>query len=178
MIPASVTPWSASRITLTERPRPDRMFRRGRPVRPEFPPDELLFRACPPDAAPAPDGRPNPAAFRLPELSVNRSSLSEPEDCRYPDRHSCLVLAFPAGRVPASVKADGPTGHRYNLGVVHDPENDNYGHSLVRIWKESGEPIVEQNGVPKTVKMKVRQALADASHVAAWPATNLDDQGA
>lgn len=154
------------------------MLRNGRPVEPHFTPEELLYRACPPEAAPPPGGRPNIGAFRLPELSVNRSAFSEPEDCRHPKRQDHWVLAFPVDAVPVSVKSEGPTGQEYPIAVVHDPEDDNYAHSLVRIFKHSGELLIHQNDVPKTVKAKIRQSLADASVTVLEPSASFDEQGA
>jgi len=93
-----------------------------------IPDDELLFRRIYPDPGhlvPLGDGtgyRPQSGALRSPApLSVDRASLSTPEETRDRDKSSPFhVAAVPAGAVRS-----------VGCKVVRDPEQGNLAHCLV-----------------------------------------------
>lgn len=141
----------------------------------ELPPNIQLYRRCP--RTHFDGGQILPSSLRLPDLSVIRADLAKtPDDARWScaahlkagqveyEEDSC-VIAFPASAVPSNESADNQ-GKTYGIAVVHDPCEDLYPHSEVRMF--DGETrIVNQNAVPGTVKKKLRQKISD-SVVTVW----------
>lgn len=77
---------------------PEHLLRRGRPVDPEFAPNERLFRAVARRDLTA-DGFLLPTAFEFPDFSVNREKYSEPGD---------VILLRPAHGIAAFGVQDVP----------------------------------------------------------------------
>ncbi len=63
--------------------------------------------------------------------------------------------------IPARILSAG--GAKFEFGIVHDPEEDNYSHSEVRAYKNGGaDPKLK---LARTAKKEFRQRLSDASGV-------------
>ena len=144
------------------------MLQKGRPIDPEFLPDELLYYRISVDG---PVGsRPEGVDIRLPEDSVNRGKYSEPTDVLYPNYFHLGVAQFCVDAVP------GPRyfeGREYNLVPEHDPEKDNYAHSEIRAYRQ-GERVVHTGKIPKLIKAEFRQLLAEAMVICcAMPGSGL-----
>ena len=112
--------------------RPERMYRRGRAVKPEFSPRELLYFRYGVDEFLA--GELLPAAIRLPQ-SVNRGEFSQPEDVLFhPEgKYNGLgVIEFRVEEIPPT--SEPGAGIPCKFFMKHLPEEDNYSHS--EIWAD------------------------------------------
>lgn len=117
-------------MSSSEDERPERMYRRGRPVIPVFEPEELLYRRCTLDEV---DGEHlAPTAISFKGWSVNRGSLSEPED---------VIVGFPGWGIARFKVVDVPRGLNtegttyYEIRVEHEPEENNYAHTEIRTYR-------------------------------------------
>ena len=141
--------------------RPERMYRRGRPIDPEFLPPELLYYriGVPGGVGSRPDG----VDIRLPEDSVNRGKYSEPADVLYPDCFHLGVAEFPVSGIPAPRSFTDQAGEtrEFRLRAEHDPYEDNYAHSEVRAFRE-GTRVKRTGKIPVTIKAEFRQLIAEA----------------
>ena len=138
-----------------EASRPDRMFRRGRPVDDNFDLSEELYYRC---QAQHVDGQwLLPGAIRFPNFSVNRSKYSEPGDVLIPSYQDWGIATFVVKDLPEPESTDKRT--EYEWRVVHDPLEDNYAHSEVRTFKN--DVYSENIKVPATIKKKFRQILSE-----------------
>ena len=135
--------------------RPERMFRRNRPIDENFDLEEELYYRC--QAQHVDEQRLLPGAIRFPNFSVNRSKYSEPEDVLIPSYQDWGIATFRVGNLPEPELTDDTT--EYEWRVVHDPLEDNYAHSEVRTFKNS---VYSENlKVPSTIKKKFRQILSE-----------------
>ena len=140
------------------------MYRRGRPVDSHFEPTEKLYRRCQGDHIVG--DRVLPQAFRAPDFSVNRGKYSQPEDVLMPSYERWGVVSFQVKDVPARILSAG--GAKFEFGIVHDPEEDNYSHSEVRAYKNGGadpklfDPKLK---LARTAKKEFRQRPSDAAGV-------------
>jgi hypothetical protein len=132
------------------------MYQRDRPVLPEFHENEALYLRY--SRQSFIDGQLGVAAIRFPKSSVNRASLSEPEDALFSEDgeyNGLGVVEFRASCIPDRIQqANGPT---YVFFMKHVPLSDNYSHS--EIWSDH-EPTAGMYKVPsKTVKLEFRIRL-------------------
>jgi hypothetical protein len=137
------------------------MYRKSRPIDPEFLPPELLYyrMGVPGTVGSRPDG----VDIRLPEDSVNRGKYSEPNDVLFPNYFHLGVAQFPVSGIPAprSFTDQLGTTREFHLKVEHDPWEDNYSHSEVRAFRE-GTRVTHTSKIPVTVKAEFRQLIAEA----------------
>jgi len=151
--------------------RPSRMYRNGRGIDGEFPPTENLFFRCALDET-FETTRIKPAAVRFPDQSVNRERYSRCTDVLIPDGSSKSqdwillgVARVHVKDVPRETQSTGKVSFRFT--VEHDPEDNNYGHSELRVYKNEQR---ETNGkVNATVKKEYRTKLALAARVIVRP---------
>ena len=143
--------------------RPRRMFRRGRPADPLFTPGECLYFRCLSDWV-NPNGHVKPANVRFPDQSVNRQKYSKAGDVLIPDDEPKSpewifwgVARLTVGEIPGDILTSG--GVMYAFSVEHDPREDNYGHSELRVYKNGAR---ERNSkkINEGVKKKYRTDLA------------------
>ena len=129
--------------------RPREMFRNGRPVDPDFEPEEELYLRCLPDQV---DGQYLlPTAIKFTNQSVNRGRYSKPEWVLIPDWLHLGIASFEVRDVPPTPESLGDV--RYEFKVEHDPFEDNYAHSEIRTYKNG----VYEPGAGKKVNSKVKQ---------------------
>ena len=129
------------------------MYQRDRQVLPDFDGAELLYlRYCHGNFV---KGQLAPAAIRFPKTSVNRGSLSEPEDALFAEdgRYNGLgVVEFMVSDVPPRIEQE--QGPDYVFFMRHVPYHDNYSHS--EIWSGQAQRTDDFRAPSKTVKLKFR----------------------
>ncbi len=107
------------------------MFKRDRPVLPDFDGDELLYLRY--SSQHFLQGQLTPDGIRSQlRQSVNRGSLSEPEDALFSEtgRYNGLgVVEFKVWEIPPRIVQ--PEGPAYVFFMFHVPEEDNYSHSEI-----------------------------------------------
>ena len=99
-----------------------------------------------------------PAAVRVPGQSVNRGSLSEPEDVLFHDegRYDGLgVVEFQVQDIPPRIIAE--QGSSAIFFMMHKPLQDNFSHS--EIVCDRAEPLEGNHQASKSVKLKFRADL-------------------
>lgn len=136
--------------------RPERLYRRGRPEVPDFPGDESLYLRY--QHKHWIEGQLDPAGVRFPRTSVNRSTLSQPEDALFSEsgKYNGLgVVRFIVSSIPSRMtQSQGPS---YVFFVQHAPLDDNYSHS--EIWSNHEYRSGQYKEPSKTVKLEFRISL-------------------
>jgi hypothetical protein len=137
--------------------RPERMYRRDRPLLPDFDDVEVLFLRYGHDDFVA--GQLTESAIRFPKTSVNRGSVSKPEDVLFAEdgKYDGLgVIEFKVSDIPRRIEQDqGPT---YIFFLQHVPYSDNYSHSEIWSDQETRTGIVKKPS--RTVRLKFRIHLS------------------
>jgi hypothetical protein len=132
------------------------MYQRGRPVVPDFHPTESLYLRY--QRKHWVEGQLNPAGVRFPRTSVNRSTLSEPEDALFSESgnyNGLGVVRFVVSNIPNRIsQSQGPT---YLFFMQHAPLEDNYSHS--EIWSDHEHRTGQYKEPSKTVKLEFRILL-------------------
>ncbi len=132
------------------------MYQRGRPVVPEFRGDEALYLRY--QSKHWVEGQLDPAGVRFPRASVNRSTLSEPEDALFSDsgKYNGLgVVRFIVSSISLRIaQSEGPA---YVFFMEHAPLDDNYSHS--EIWSDHEHRTGQYKEPSKTVKLQFRTLL-------------------
>lgn len=145
--------------------RPSGMYRKGRPVDPFFEPTECLFMRL--DPAHVADGKPLCTGFRFPDQSVNREKYTDdPKWVLFPDFFAMAVAQFRVEHIPETVSSAG--GVAYTFRVEHDPKDDNYGHSEIRVFRDK-ERVFKSRKVNSSAKLQFRMRLSEKSSVAYMP---------
>ena len=149
--------------------RPDRMFRRGRPTDAYLQPSEFLFFRCVHDNVDK-NGQVSPAGIRFPNQSVNRSKYSAPADVLVPDQTErsaewlyCGVAQFLVNHLPGPMHTDERS---YKFTAEHDPLEDNYGHTELRVYKDD---VRVSKVSSTTIKKRYRTELALRTRVVIPP---------
>jgi hypothetical protein len=129
------------------------MYQRDRQVVPDFDGGEFLYlRYGREDFV---EGQLAPGGIRFPKTSVNRGSLSQPEDVLFAEdgKYNGLgVVEFKVSDIPPRIAQEqGPT---YLFFMRHDPHTDNYSHS--EIWSDQATHTGDYREPSKTVKLKFR----------------------
>jgi len=132
--------------------RPPDMFRRDRPVDPNFDPSEHLFFRIPPDAVVV---GVDPVDIRFPEFSVNRGKFGYYWYLLYPKFFEFGVVEFLVSDIPTPLQSEG--GVEYAFRPEHVPDDDNYAHSEVRTFK--GKTRSQKSNLPQGIKKEFREAL-------------------
>ena len=132
------------------------MYQRDRQVQPDFDGGEFLYLRYGRDDFLK--GQLEPAGIRFPKTSVNRGSLSQPEDVLFAEdgKYNGLgVVEFKVSDVPPWISQEpGPT---YVFSMRHVPHGDNYAHS--EIWSDQATQTGGYREPSKTVKLKFRTQL-------------------
>lgn len=136
------------------RPRPSRLYQRGRPVDSDMPPTERLYFRCMRDWLDDNDSV-RPAQIQFPDQSVNRERYSRPRDVLLPDgalvsRNWILwgVSMVQISDLPPDIASPG--GVSFSFTAEHDPLEDNYSHSELRVYK---------NGIREQAKKKINSQV-------------------
>jgi hypothetical protein len=129
------------------------MYQRQRPVLPDFDAGESLYlRYGREDFV---GGQLALGAIRFPKMSVNRGSLSEPEDALFAEdgKYNGLgVVEFRVSDIPRRVAQE--RGPSYVFFMRHVPYSDNYSHS--EIWSDQETQTGNYREPSKTVKLRFR----------------------
>lgn len=155
---------------------PRRMLRRGRPVDPSFSLREKLYFRCKCDAV-MDGGRIKPKQVPFPDQSVNRQRYSKARDVLLPlstgAEHSRKWLFWGVAMirvrdVPGAALDGSQVEHVFR--VEHDPLDENYGHSEIRVYKQ-GVHMREKREIDDLVKKEYRTNLALRARVVVQPLT-------
>jgi len=140
--------------------RPYRMFQEARPNQ-IFLGDEVLYFRCRKDWLEPNGNNIKPANIPFPNQSVNRQKYSKPKDVLLPSMEAKTkewifwgVARVFVRDIPEDMKTQGSAKAKevsYEFCVVHDPENDNYSHSEIRVKKDGAE-------VKKVNSQKIKKA--------------------
>ena len=136
--------------------RPERMYQRDRQVLPDFEGGESLYLRY--GCQDFLDGQLLSSAIRFPKTSVNRGSLSEPEDVLFDENgmyKGLGVVEFKVSDLPPRVAQD--QGPAYSFFMKHVPVSNNYSHS--EIWSDQESMTGQYKEPSKTVKTKFRIQL-------------------
>ncbi len=148
--------------------RPDEMYRHGRAIDPIFAPDENLYMRVCADQIDLEERRVLPTAFRFPNQSVNREKYTgDPLWVLYPNFFDMGVVAFEVQQIPTPILREG--GPAYEFRPVHDPLEENYGHSEVRGNRESDRTFNPRLKAPRNVKVQFRMRLGEAARIIHYP---------
>jgi hypothetical protein len=115
-----------------------------------------------------------PARVRAYDISVNWSKYSKPWDVIFDKPLAGIVLFFvhdiqldlPIDLSSAAREQDKPKPHLYR--PIHEPEDDNYSHSAIAIFKD-GERITKERQVGTNAKKEFRQIISDRSLILRHP---------
>jgi len=148
------------------------MYRAGRPIDPDFLVSEKLFFRCMLDWIDE-RGRIKPAGIHFPDQSVNREKYSRCTDVLLPDgsqRSKAWVLwgvvVIRVEDLPPETRSAGDIAYRFT--VEHDPLEDNYGHSELRVYKD-GQRESNKKKIGSLVKKEYRTKLALRTRVIVQP---------
>jgi len=148
------------------------MYRNGRPLDAAFLANERLFFRCTLDGI-GDEGRIKPASIHPPDQSVNREKYSSCRDVLLPDgspRSKVWILWGVAmilvEDVPPETRSAGGIAFRFT--VEHDPLDDNYGHSELRVYK-NGQRERDKKKMNSQVKKEYRTKLALRTRVVIKP---------
>jgi hypothetical protein len=129
------------------------MYQRSRPVMPGFDGSESLYMRY--GLNDFVGDQLAPGAIHFPKTSVNRGSLSRPEDVlfsEYGNYNGLGVVEFRVSDLPARIiQEQGPA---YLFYMQHSPVPDNYSHS--EIWSDQDPPTGDYREPSKTVKLRFR----------------------
>jgi hypothetical protein len=148
------------------------MYRDGRPVDDEFQQSELLFFRCKHDEVLATD-QIKPSAVHFPDQSVNREKYSRHRDVLLPDGSpkSEAWILWGVARVyvrdiPTEMKSSGSISYQFT--VEHDPQEENYAHSELRVYK-NGQREKDKKKINEQIKKAYRTKLALSARVITKP---------
>jgi hypothetical protein len=129
------------------------MYRRGRPVLPVFGPDEALYLRYGSDDFVA--GTLGSSVLHFPRASVNRGTLSEPEDVLFSESgeyNGLGVIELRVSDLPGTIEQPGGPAYRFHM--EHTPLDENYSHS--EICSEQAARTGRLQDPSKTVKLRFR----------------------
>ena len=113
----------------------DEMRRKGRNPDPVFLSEEDLYIRFNSVVG----GKVSMSSIRCGDQSVNRSKYSRPEWvllARYPKYINWGFGSFKVGEIPEVVTL--PAAKPVEFRIVHEPEEENYSHSVIYRWKSGG----------------------------------------
>ncbi len=139
------------------------MFRRSRPIDPDFDPLEDLYIRC--RLCDVIGNRLSGVSIRFPDCSVNRGKHSEPEDVLIPHWLDFGIATFKVVHVPQSLTSE--SGTKFEFKVTHVPEDDNYAHSEIRTFKNGFHDGKVK--VSSLVRKEFRQILSERTTVIRQP---------
>ena len=142
------------------------MYRRGRPVDPNFSPEEILNMRCTKDTVDGSRLLPTGIDLRFPAFSVNRGKYSKPKDVLLPNWPNFGIVGFKYKNIFYKISTDPNT--EYTTSVSHVPMEENYSHSEVRT-KKNGVYDEGRKIQSYTVKKGIRMYIASVSSVIKKP---------
>lgn len=141
--------------------RPSRMFTAGRKLDEDFSLDEILYFRCKKDWINKNNKSIIPAKFPIPNQSVNRKKYSKQKDVLIPNNEEKTkdwifwgVARIFVKDIPDGAETEGSVGANkvyYNFRVAHDPEDDNFGHSEIRVYKNGDAQKKVKSAIVKKV---------------------------
>lgn len=147
--------------------RPRACYRNGRDICDQFQPGEELYLRWFSDWIDERDAL-RPAHIAFPDQSVNRSGfggrcwhvlLPEPafDKAQTRRRLSQGILKLPASSVPSPITE---SGQLYSFAVKHDPEEHNFHHCEIRVYR-NGQRARDNKSTTKIVKKYYRTKIAE-----------------
>lgn len=136
--------------------RPERMYTRDRRIVPHFDGGEFLYLRY--GCEDFVQGQLAPGGIKFPKTSVNRGSLSQPEDALFAEDgkfDGLGVVEFTVSDVPPRIEQE--QGPAYEFFLLHVPCDDNYSHS--EIWSDQSPRTGDYKVPSKTVKLEFRIRL-------------------
>lgn len=148
------------------RRRPNRLIRNGRGSDGAFSAWHLLYRRFNDEDF---DGdRLLPARIKYQDLSVNWSKYSRPWDVVF-DYPGDGIASISVGEVRKDLPTNLVAGAKVHAYFpVHDPEELNYSHTELAVFKE-GKRLVRDAKLPDTVKKEFRAILSNRSVILVKP---------
>jgi hypothetical protein len=142
---------------------PRRLLREGRPIDQQFSVTERLFFRIPPlqpGQEPQQVVSPDQVAG-LPRTSVNRARYSKPRDVIWgrPNHGIAMLLVQ---EVNGKTFIDGDD--RYEIRIEHDPIDDNYAHTEIRIYKND-ERVYERREIDPRVRLALREIISRSARI-------------
>lgn len=148
---------------------PEELWTQERPRLEIIPDGEVLYRSI--AMIHIDDGEVLAAAFEVgwPECSVNCSPFAGSQHCVYPlPKFEGLGAAeIKVSDVPCSFSEASVPG-TYVVNASHKPEECNYSHSVILVWKDDV-LLTKQDPGAKSMRRRIRERLADCSRVARQP---------
>jgi hypothetical protein len=132
------------------------MYRNGRPIQPRFDFGELLYLRFGLDDFV--EGQLVTAAIRVPGQSVNRGSLSRPEDVLFHPEggyNGLGAVEFKVGDIPGTLVGDQDS--TFMFFMQHVPLEENYPHS--EIWSDKPPGTGECRKPSRSVGLKFKAEL-------------------
>ena len=152
--------------------RPAGMYRNGRPVDPFFEPDEELYLRIPTDQIDSTGKHALCTGFRFPEQSVNRGKHSEsPSWVLCPTFFDWAVAAFEVQQIPTPLVSEGNV--RYDVRVEHDPREDNYPHSEIRVYRGEQRQFNPRLKLRNSAKQRFRMKLSEVARIVWRPGNGV-----
>ena len=153
------------------------MYRNGRPIDPDLLATEKLYLRCKLDWIDQ-SGQIKKAYISFPDQSVNRQRFSRPKDVLLPDgsEKSKEWILWGVARIlvsdlPPDEQTTGGAGSRgmtYSFSAEHDPEEDNYSHTELRVYK-NGQRERKSKKINSQVKTAYRTKLALRTRIVIRP---------
>ena len=153
------------------------MYRNGRPIDPDLPATEKLHLRCLLEAIDQ-RGHIKPANIHFPDQSVNRQRFSRPRDVLLRDgseQSKAFILWGVASILVSDLPPDdqttggaGSRGITYSFSAEHDPEEDNYSHTELRVYK-NGQRERKSKKINSQVKKRYRTNLALQTRIVVRP---------
>jgi len=141
---------------------PEKMKSKGRAAVQQFDSQEKVYRRLPPILWDFDSEEIELNAIPLPEMSVFRERFTEKMEWILidPDHKKIYsdwgILTFKVKDIPESFLHKGI--YQYNFKPVHQPQKNNYPHSVVRAY-EDGKPILERNQLDEEAHLRFRERL-------------------
>lgn len=147
---------------------PSALRRDGRPLDPVFLPDEGLYLRVRADQVDGEDV--SVGSIRLPAQSVNRQKYcANPQWVLLPKYCEWGVALLVRGDVPEAMSSPSPGGIRYRFTIEHVPEDENYSHSEIRVYRGDEVVFNQKLEINATVKKNFRMQLAEKMRIIQRP---------
>ena len=143
---------------------PRALLRNSRPVDPRFHKDEKLFIRF---SSISSDGKVDSSDIKCPNQSVNRGKY-----CAKPEWVLCHPEKdfswwghgwFKVAEIPRELREEAQ--HTYHFRPHHDPEEQNYSHSVIAAHKDNPAAPSVDRVTPNTVKSKFKLLIREKIHV-------------
>lgn len=108
----------------------------------------------------------SPLAIRLPNQSANRGKYSLPGSVLLPQHRHMGIYAIHVGDIPK--KCQSPGGKELEPKIEHEPEDDNYAHSELRVYKD-GDRVDKRKQINQAVRLALKNEIIEMSRIIRKP---------